>query len=116
MSLIEFAGKIMVHTNHYSHPDMVQFEKRPKEKLKNSQFRENRFKQRLSDRSEKLSLANLKTALSDHEIYPQSVCTHAEGNPWNIATIASMIAQPAKGQMHVSFGQGCANQYATYFI
>jgi hypothetical protein len=55
-------------------------------------------------------------ALTDHELYPQSVCTHAEGNPWNIATIASMIAQPAKKQMHISLGQGCANQYITYSL
>jgi len=114
--LTEFAGEIVVHTNHYSHPDMIKFEKRPKEKLRNSQFREDRFKQLLSNQPEKLSLANLKNALTDHQIYPMSVCAHAEGNPWNIATIASIIAEPAKGQMHVSLGQGCVNQYATYFI
>jgi isopenicillin-N N-acyltransferase-like protein len=114
--LTEFAGEIVVHTNHYAHPDMVKFEKRPKEKLQNSQFRDDRFKQLLSNQPKKLSLANLKTALTDHQIFPQSVCAHAEGNPWNIATIASIIAEPAKGQMHVSLGQGCANHYATYSI
>lgn len=114
--LTESAGQIVVHTNHYSHPDMIEFEKRPKEKLRNSQFREDRFKQLLSNQPEKLSLTNLKTALTDHQIFPQSVCSHAEGNPWDIATIASIIAEPAKGQMHVSLGQGCANHYATYCI
>jgi len=114
--LIDSAGEEMVHTNHYSHPDMVQFEKRPKEKLQNSEYRADRFKQLLSSQPQKLSLAHLKMALTDHELYPQSVCTHAEGNPWNIATIASMIAQPAKKQMHISLGQGCANQYITYSL
>ncbi len=64
----------------------------------------------------KLSIDRLKMFLADHQLYPTAVCTHAEGNPWNMATIASIIAQPANRLMHVSLGPGCANEYVTYTL
>jgi len=107
---------IMVHANHFVHLDMIQFEKRPIEKLENSKFRENRFRHLITRHQVKLSIEKVKEFLTDHELYPKAVCTHAEGNPWNIMTIASIIAQPADGLMHVSCGQGCRNKYITYSL
>lgn len=114
--VIDLEGDFIVHANHFVHPDMIRFEKRPKDKLENSKFRENRFKQLATGGKGKLSLERLKECLTDHELYPRAVCTHAEGNPWNIATIASIIAQPSDGLMHVSYGQGCKNEYVTYSL
>jgi isopenicillin-N N-acyltransferase-like protein len=114
--VIDLEGDIMVHANHFVHFDMIPFEKRPKDKLENSKFRENRFKQLVTGGKGKLSLEKLKECLTDHEHYPRAVCAHAEGNPWNIATIASIIAQPSNGLMHVSYGQGCKNEYVTYSL
>jgi predicted choloylglycine hydrolase len=107
---------ILVHTNHFAHPEMIQFEKRPRDKLENSKFRENRFKQLVTEHCGKLTIEKLKEFLADHQLYPTAVCTHAEGNPWNIATIAALIAQPSRGIMHVALGQACKKQYATYAI
>ena len=114
--IIDLQGDIMVHANHFVHPEMVRFEKRPKDKLENSKYRENRFRQLVTQHSDKISIDRLKAFLTDHERFPTAVCTHAEGNPWNMMTIASMIAQPAHGLIHVSSGQGCMNRYVTYSL
>jgi len=96
--------------------DAVKFEKRPKDKLENSKFRESRLRQLVYTCEGKVSLGKLKEFLTDHERYPTAICTHAEGNPWNFMTIASIIAQPADGIMHVSLGQGCKNEYVKYSL
>ena len=106
----------MVHANHFLHSAMVPFEKRPKDKLENSKFRENRFRQLVTEHRGKLTFERLKEFLADHQLYPRAVCTHAEGNPWNVATIASIIAEPARGRMHVSLGHACEKRYVTYSI
>ncbi len=36
--IIDSQGDLAVHANHFVHPDMVPFEKRPKDKLENSKF------------------------------------------------------------------------------
>ena len=107
---------VLVHANHYAHPGMVPFEKRPREKLENSRFRADRFRGQVAGHPGRLSLKALKAFLTDHDRYPQSVCAHAEGNPWKIATIASFIAEPGRGLMHVAPGQGCTRPYMTYSL
>ena len=104
--IIDSPGDLAVHANHFVHPDMVPFEKRPKEKLENSKFRENRLRQLITQYDGKLSVDRLKMFLADHQLYPTAVCTHAEGNPWNIMTIASIIAQPADRVNACFFGAG----------
>ena len=112
--VIDPSNGFVIHANHFMDPQMIQYEKRPKDKLENSKFRENRFRQLVTEHRSKLSIERLKQLLADHERYPTAVCTHAEGNPWNIATIASLIAQPARGVMHVALGQACGNKFVTY--
>jgi predicted choloylglycine hydrolase len=114
--IINMKKGVMVHTNHFLHPNLAKFEKIPQDKFENSRFRENRFKELLTKHQGKLSIQNLMQFLTDHENYPATICRHTEGPPWNIITIASMIAQPADGLMHVSFGQGCKNKYITYSL
>ena len=115
-SVMDGPEDLMVHANHFVHPSMVKFEKRPKDKLENSKFRESRLRQLVYTCEGKVSLGKLKEFLTDHERYPTAICTHAEGNPWNFMTIASIIAQPADGIMHVSLGQGCKNEYVKYSL
>lgn len=114
--IMNIQGNVMVHTNHFMHQDLVEFEKMEKDKLKNSQFREYRFRQLLTKHQGELSIKKLKEFLTDHEHYPMSICRHSEGTPGNIMTIASMIAQPTDGLIHVSLEQGCKNEYITYSL
>jgi isopenicillin-N N-acyltransferase-like protein len=114
--VIDLQGDVMVHANHFVHPEMIPFEKRPKDKLENSRFRENRFRQLVAEHRGKLTIDKLKEFLADHQLHPTAVCTHAEGNPWNMATIAAIIAQPASGIMHVALGHACEKGYVTYSI
>jgi hypothetical protein len=114
--VIDLQGDVMVHANHFVHPEMIHFEKRPRDKLENSRFRENRFKQLLAEHPGKVTTKKLKEFLADHQLHPRAICTHAEGNPWNIATIAAIIAQPSLGIMHVALGHACEKRYVTYTI
>ena len=114
--VIDLQGDVMVHANHFIHPEMIPFEKRPKEKLENSRFRESRLKQLLIEHPGKLTTEKLKEFLADHQLHPRGICTHAEGNPWNMATIASIIAKPLLGIMHVALGQACEKKYVTYNV
>lgn len=114
--VISIQGDVMVHTNHFANPDLAEFDKLPEDKLENSHFRENRFRQLVIDHHGKLSVEKVKGFLTDHERYPTSICRHAEGDLRDIVTIASIMSQPADGLMHVSLGQGCKNKYATYAL
>ena len=109
-------GGLMVHANHFEHPRMHQFEKRPKDRLENSKFREMRFKKLASDCGEKISPEKLKEFLADHDRFPVAICAHPEGNPWHLMTIASIIAHPSDALMHVASGQGCKNEYLAYSL
>jgi hypothetical protein len=54
--------------------------------------------------------------LSDHTRYPQGICRHwVEGRP-DHETTAAVVAEPAKGRLHVVRGQPCANWPVTYSI
>lgn len=114
--MINMQDTVMVHTNHFLHPNLTKFERMPKDKLENSRVREIRFKELITRKQEELTVQILKHFLRDHENSPATICRHTEGNPWDIVTIASMIAQPADALMHVSFGQGCQNKYITYSL
>jgi len=114
--IVDSRGDLFIHANHFTHPEMVPFEKRPKDKLENSKFRENRLRELMTQNDGKISIDQLKVFLADHQLYPTAVCTHPEGNPWNMATIASIIAKPADRVMHVSMGPGCANEYVSYTL
>ena len=115
-SVIDIQENVMVHTNHFAHPGLAEFDKLPEGKLESSHFRENRFRQLVTDHHGKLSMEKVKGFLTDHERYPASICRHTEGGRGDIVTIASIICQPADGLMHVSLGQGCKNKYTTYAL
>ena len=49
---------------------------------------------------------------SDHAGYPASICRHEE----RMVTIASMIAEPERGYLHVAAGNPCAWAYEMYAL
>jgi isopenicillin-N N-acyltransferase-like protein len=57
-----------------------------------------------------LDVEDFKKILSDHAGYPTSICRHAGSS----VTVSSLIAEPAQGRMHVTFGNPCEASYVTY--
>jgi isopenicillin-N N-acyltransferase like protein len=67
-----------------------------------------------------VTVEDLKRFLADHEGQPPSICRHPHDGPEHPSvsargrTIASLIAEPAAGRLHVSRGNPCQAAYATY--
>jgi isopenicillin-N N-acyltransferase-like protein len=100
----------VVHTNHFLHPDLV-----PREallpNLPDSTDRRARM-QALVGCDGSLSVPDFQTALRDHQGYPTSICRHQPG----LATIASIVAEPLAGRLHIAAGTPCTTVYATYAL
>ena len=58
--------------------------------------------------------------LSDHEGRPTGICRHPHDGPDDPVlpasgrTVASLIAEPDRGTLHVARGNPCETKYATY--
>jgi len=67
-----------------------------------------------------LTVADFQTFLGDHEGQPTSICRHPHDGPDHPSvsargrTVASLIAEPGAGRLHVSRGNPCHAGYATY--
>jgi hypothetical protein len=67
-----------------------------------------------------LTVEDLKAFLADHEGKPTSICRHPHDGPDHPSvsargrTVASIIAEPGEGRMHVARGNPCQTPYATY--
>jgi hypothetical protein len=48
--------------------------------------------------------------LADHDGYPASICRHEP----SFATIASLVAEPDHGRLHVAAGNPCQHAAVTY--
>jgi isopenicillin-N N-acyltransferase-like protein len=110
-ALVTAEGDLVTHGNHFLHPDLV-----PQEALlpalPDSACREPRLRALLEARRGTLSLADVKAALSDHDRTPASICRHEEA----LVTIASIVAEPDQGRLHVAVGNPCENEYVAYSL
>lgn len=65
-------------------------------------------------------IEEVKTLLSDHSHYPTSICRHRaavsryDADQWE--SVASIIAEPDAGCMHVCFGNPCELEYESYYL
>jgi isopenicillin-N N-acyltransferase-like protein len=79
-----------------------------------------RMRELLAGEKGRLTIDRLKGFLADHAGYPTSICRHPHGGPDHPSvsargrTVASLIAEPAQGRLHVARGNPCQAGYATY--
>jgi isopenicillin-N N-acyltransferase-like protein len=79
-----------------------------------------RMNKLLSGKFGSLSVRALRTFLADHEGHPTSICRHPHDGPDHPSvsargqTAAALIAEPAEGRLHVSRGNPCQAEFATY--
>ena len=107
-------NRLVTHTNHCLHPDLVPINEEFAE-LINSGPRLERTEQALRTDAP-LGVDHLKALLSDHDNHPRSICRHLNDDPgtgiW--MTVFSVIMEPEQGRMHVSRGNPCSNPYEVY--
>ena len=81
-----------------------------------------RMRELLAARFGNLTVEDLKRFLADHARQPTSICRHPHTGPDHSSvssrgrTVASLIAEPAAGRLHVSRGNPCQAAYATYLL
>jgi isopenicillin-N N-acyltransferase-like protein len=101
---------IVVHANHYRHPDLVPKDVGPYGE--GSRLREKRIAE-LAATPGPLAAADLQGFLSDHANAPHGICGH--GAP-GLQTIASCVLDPAEGRFWLSRGNPCQAGYRAYTL
>jgi isopenicillin-N N-acyltransferase-like protein len=97
------------HSNHFLSECYPSRENFPAE-WKDSFPRLARMNSLIQAKFSSLEVDDFKKFLSDHIGYPTSICRHSGSS----VTVSSLIAEPAEGRMHVTFGNACESRYVTY--
>lgn len=111
--LTDHRNRIVTHTNHCRHPELRHFEDEFPE-LAQSHARQVRVDELMAGGSG--DLAQIKSALRDHDGYPRSICRHVNDDPevghWS--TVFSVIIEPEARRMHITRGTPCECEYEVY--
>ena len=116
-------GGFIAHSNHFlcaPHACPANFDK----SLPDSFPRLSRMQQLISEKFGSITVDDMKAMLSDHAGHPVGICRHPHdgpGNgPWDAVlpssgkTAAALIAEPAKGLLHIARGNPCGGAFTTY--
>ena len=111
MATLAADGDIVVHTNHFLSPALA-----PQEallaKIPDSARRAPRMAALLAARRGRIDLDDVKAALADHPDTPTAICRHEA----NVQTIASIVAEPDQGRLHIAAGLACNSPFVTYSL
>ena len=116
-SIINNLDGYTAHTNHYLSANMQEIESDPEE-LISSRVRYFRA-MRLLHKSETHTIKSLQAIQRDHVNYPNSICKHdlGQGNLLDREkTINSLVIDLTAREMHIAWGNPCANAYHTYHL
>jgi isopenicillin-N N-acyltransferase-like protein len=119
-SVIEDTGAgFIAHTNHFlCGPHACP--RNDAASVRDSFPRLQRIRQLIGDKLGTISVADMERILADHQGHPTSVCRHPHQGPDHPSvsargrTVASLIAEPMAGRLHVSRGNPCQFAYQTY--
>jgi isopenicillin-N N-acyltransferase-like protein len=120
-ALLEDEAGYLVHTNHFL-CGPYRCPANDAASVPDSFPRLRRMRKLVAGQLGRLTVENLKTILADHEGQPTAICRHPHNGPDHSSvsargrTVASLIAEPAEGRLHVSRGNPCQADYATYTL
>jgi isopenicillin-N N-acyltransferase like protein len=100
---------IVVHTNHFLHPDLVPRE-RLLEQIPDSPKRLEDLRSVVLANPGRLDAAFMQRALARHTDGPAGICRHEP----QMSTVASFVADVTAGELHVCRGNPCTGSYSTY--
>jgi isopenicillin-N N-acyltransferase-like protein len=114
-------ARFIAHTNHFlCAPDACPASDAAS--VPDSFPRLERMRSLIGERFGRITVADIKEFLADHDGAPTSICRHPHTGPDHPSvsargrTTASLIAEPARGLLHVSRGNPCGTPYATYGV
>jgi isopenicillin-N N-acyltransferase-like protein len=102
--------EVVVHANHYQHPDLVPADVGPYGE--GSRLRQKRMAE-LAGGGGPIGEVELQAFLGDHANAPHSICGH--GAP-GLQTIAGCVLNPGEGRLWVSRGNPCVAGYRPYTL
>jgi isopenicillin-N N-acyltransferase like protein len=108
---LDVVGDLLVHTNHFRDPALSERDLLLAS-LPDSALRAPRMHNLLDQQRGRITVDSLKSALADHTGAPAGICRHQE----NVVTIASIIAEPEEGRLHVAAGNPCGTDFVTYTL
>jgi isopenicillin-N N-acyltransferase-like protein len=111
MAVLDAEDGVIIHTNHFRSASLAP-EDALLASLPDSAWRQRRMEALLADRHGRITIDDLKRALSDHDHWPTSICRHES----EVRTIASIIAEPEQGRLHVAGGTPCSSDFVTYSL
>jgi isopenicillin-N N-acyltransferase-like protein len=121
-ALLEDRGEgYLVHTNHFlcgPHACLAN----DTASVPDSFPRLRRIRDLVAGKLGRLTVEDLKQILADHDGQPTAICRHPHGGPDHPSvsargkTVASLIAEPGVGRLHVARGNPCQAGYATYTL
>jgi isopenicillin-N N-acyltransferase-like protein len=111
--LLEPEDDLVVHTNHFQ-GERYRAQERLLGSLPDSAARLARMRALLRAAHGKITLETIKRSLRDHDGGPAAICRHEPDRP--MKTIASIIADPDQGRLHVARGNPCENPYVAYAV
>jgi isopenicillin-N N-acyltransferase-like protein len=106
---------VLVHTNHFLDAELAA-EERLLRALPDSGDRLRRMRSLLAADAGRTTLRTVQRALSDHDRHPVSICRHDGETPGGMTTIASIVAEPEHGRLHVARGNPCENGFVAYDV
>lgn len=112
-AVVQPEDDMVVHTNHFQSPRFTSQE-RLLSSLPDSGARLSRMRRLMGQARSHITLDSMKGFLQDHDGGPSAICRHEPDRP--MKTIASIIAEPDHGRLHVSAGNPCETEYMTYSL
>jgi isopenicillin-N N-acyltransferase like protein len=108
---------LLAHANHYISPELANEERSEGRQLRNSQLRQERMEELLTQLRGSLDRTTMRGIFRDRERVPDSIC-RADGDREgsDIITFASVIAEPTLGTIWVAVGPPHENAYRKYEI
>ena len=108
---------IATHANHPEGDKTAPFEAYPDStEHELSRHRMHRLYSLLDAERGRLMAQKAWMALADHAHYPGGICRHIVCSDGNRYTSAAVVAEPAKGMLHIVRGTPCANWPVTYSL
>jgi hypothetical protein len=106
---------LCVHANHPVGAKTAAHEQQENQRMaRNSRLRERRLASLLLDARGQLTPRECFRILSDHKNRPDSLCRHETNDTQEICTTASVVADPARGTLHVVRSNPCRSQPVSY--
>jgi len=105
-----------LHTNHYLSREFCVHERHS---VLDSRDRLDRLRQLVRDNWGHITVDTVKHILADHQGDPCAICRHGGTHGERFAgfhTVAGLIAEPGKRQLHVRRGHGCLGFWRSYDV